>query len=100
MTIRTLQCKMGCLVANNNRIAREILKIKHTQVARANILLGSSEKAPSNSLPPSAKPDTVSILREISGARKGTRDNWLRTFNWEPYTKLPNIRSMKIEGGD
>lgn len=69
--------KYGCLVANINRLARDVLKCKEILDPKA-ILLGSRDTAIAEALPPSSRADVRKVLDILSGGRK---DELLRGFD-------------------
>lgn len=97
MTLLTLQRKYGCLLANNNRLAKEIYNslaiISHTGT-----LPGSRDKAVSEiGLPPASRPSIDKVVRDLALKKhlKKPKDI-LEGFSWAPFTPVPNVRSMNV----
>jgi len=91
-----LKCfrKYGCLVANTNRLAKEIYNV--TASKRPSSLLGSSDTQGPGALPPSSKPSTVDILKWLSGEHERNRE-FVKTFVFAPFKRIPDVRAMTIK---
>jgi len=86
--------KYGCLVANVNRLAKQVHNFKATD--HPSSLLGSSDTQGSGALPPSSRASTVDILKWISGEQQRQK-NFTKTFVYAPFKRIPDVRALKIK---
>jgi len=101
--ILRLQRRYGCLLANNNKLAKEIYNFLSRH--HADSLAGLSDRSASfdRTLCPAAKPNIQTIVRMLAtGQHKRSAQvrSFLKGFDWSPFKPIPNVRDMKLDKGE